>query len=66
LDVLPPREKQIIQMRFGLYGDNGLKREYELSEIGDAIGLTSERVRQLELKAMKTLKEEYQNRIKDF
>lgn len=66
LDVLPPREKQIIQMRFGLYGDNGLRREYELNEIGDAIGLTSERVRQLELKAMKTLKEEYKNRIKDF
>jgi DNA-directed RNA polymerase sigma subunit (sigma70/sigma32) len=53
-------------MRFGLYGDNGLRREYKVNEIGDAIGLTSERVRQLELKAMKTLKEEYKNRIKDF
>ena len=63
LNVLSPREKQIIQMRFGLYDDNGLHREYELNEIADIIGLTSERVRQLELEAMKTLKEEYLKRV---
>ena len=63
LTVLSPREKQIIQMRFGLYDDNGLHREYELNEIAETIGLTSERVRQLELSAMKTLREEYERRI---
>ena len=64
LNVLPPREKQIIQMRFGLYDDNGLRREYELKEIAELIGITSERVRQLEMSAMKTLKKEYEKRIK--
>ena len=65
LTVLNPREKQIIQMRFGLYDDNGLHREYELNEIAEDIGLTSERVRQLELEAMKTLREEYARRISE-
>jgi DNA-directed RNA polymerase sigma subunit (sigma70/sigma32) len=50
-------------MRFGLYDDNGLHREYELSEIAEVIGLTSERVRQLELEAMKTLREEFEKRV---
>jgi DNA-directed RNA polymerase sigma subunit (sigma70/sigma32) len=52
-------------MRFGLYDDNGLHREYELNEIASVIGLTSERVRQLELEAMKTLREEYARRISE-
>ena len=63
LTALPSREKQIIEMRFGLYDDNGLHREYELREIAEAIGLTPERVRQLETNAMKTLREEYAKRI---
>jgi DNA-directed RNA polymerase sigma subunit (sigma70/sigma32) len=47
-------------MRFGMYeGDNGLKREYEREEIGQILGLTSERVRQLELSAMEEIKTEY-------
>lgn len=64
LTILSPREKQIIQMRFGLYDDNGLHREYELSEIAEIIGITSERVRQLEASAMKALRSEYEKRIK--
>lgn len=63
LTVLSPREQQIIKMRFGLYEDKGLHREYELNEIADVIGLTSERVRQLEVNALKTLREEYEKRI---
>lgn len=63
LDILKPREKEIIKMRFGLYEDNGLRREYELNEIAEKIGLTPERVRQLEISALKQLREEYGNRI---
>ena len=60
LSKLSPRKQQIIKMRFGMYeGDNGLKREYEREEIGQILGLTSERVRQLELSAMEDLKSEY-------
>jgi RNA polymerase sigma factor (sigma-70 family) len=65
LTVLSPREQQVIKMRFGLYDDNGLHREYELNEIAEILGLTSERVRQLELEAMKTLREEYKNRLSE-
>jgi RNA polymerase primary sigma factor len=60
LSKLSPRKQQIIKMRFGMYeGDNGLKREYEREEIGQILGLTSERVRQLELSAMEEIKTEY-------
>ena len=60
LNKLSPRKQQIIKMRFGMYEeDNGLRREYEREEIGDILGLTSERVRQLELAAMTEIKEEY-------
>lgn len=65
LSKLSPRKQQIIKMRFGMYeGDNGLRREYEREEIGQIIGLTSERVRQLELEAMDEMKVEYLRKIK--
>lgn len=63
LNVLSPRDREIMKMRFGLYEENGLRREYELTEIGEKLGLTSERVRQLEISSMKKLKEEYANRL---
>ena len=56
---LSPRKKEIIKMRFGLYDDNGLRREYEREEIGTKLGLTAERVRQLECEAMDEMKKEY-------
>lgn len=60
LGKLSPRKQQIIKMRFGMYEeDNGLRREYEREEIGQILGLTSERVRQLELSAMEEIKAEY-------
>ena len=65
LSKLSPRKQQIIKMRFGMYeGDNGLRREYEREEIGQIIGLTSERVRQLELEAMDEMKAEYLRKVK--
>lgn len=65
LDVLEPREREIMKMRFGLYTENGLAREYELSEIGEKLKpkLTSERVRQLEIASLKKLKDEYSRRM---
>jgi len=52
LNTLKPRESQIIRMRFGI----GMDREYTLEEIGRRLGITRERVRQVEAKAMKRLK----------
>lgn len=63
MNVLTPREREIIKMRFGIYEENGLKREYKVSEIGDKLGLTSERVRQLEISSIKKLKKEYAARM---
>jgi len=66
INKLSPREKEIIKMRFGLSDDNGLKREYEREEIGQKLGLTAERVRQLEAEAMDKMKKEYTSRIGKF
>ena len=64
LSKLSPRKQQIIKMRFGMYEeDNGLRREYEREEIGEKLGLTSERVRQLELAAMEEIKIEYAKKM---
>lgn len=63
LECLPPREKKLIQMRFGLIEVNGIKREFELSEVAEELGLTSERVRQLEASILKRLLKEYEERL---
>jgi len=56
---LSPREKDIIRMRFGL--DDGTPKT--LSEIGEALGVTRERIRQIEQKAMRKLKHPGRNLI---
>ncbi len=51
LKTLPERETLVLRMRYGL-GDG---REYTLEEVGQHFNLTRERIRQIELKALKTL-----------
>lgn len=64
LNKLSPRKQQIIKMRFGMYEETkGLRREYEREEIAEKLGLTSERVRQLENEAMEEIRMEYSSRI---
>jgi len=53
LDRLPPREAQILRLRYGL--EDG--RVYTLEEVGQAIGVTRERVRQLEAQALNRLRQ---------
>ena len=53
LDKLPPREAQILRLRYGL-GDG---RVYTLEEVGQTIGVTRERVRQLEAQALNRLRQ---------
>jgi len=52
LGKLPERERRVIELRFGLY--NGCERTLE--EVGAEIGVTRERARQIEKKAIKKLR----------
>lgn len=52
MKVLTERERNIISMAFGY----GYTREYKDKEIGAAIGLTSERVRQIKKEAIKKMR----------
>ena len=50
---LSPREQLILRMRYGLSGEE----EHTLEQIGQSLGLSRERVRQLEARALKKLRE---------
>lgn len=54
LKEIPEREANILRMRFGIDGDE----PKTLKEIGQALGLTRERVRQIESEALKKLAKE--------
>jgi RNA polymerase primary sigma factor len=53
-DVLTPRERLVLQMRFGL-GQNG--RTFPLEQVGRQLGITRERVRQIEAGALAKLRQ---------
>ena len=52
LTELPPREQQIVSLRYGL--ENG--KEHSLQEIGSLLNLSRERIRQLEVRALNRLR----------
>lgn len=63
LNLLPPREQKILRMRFGL--ENG--RAHTLEEVGQEFGVTRERIRQIEAKALKKLeKHESSSKLRDY
>jgi RNA polymerase primary sigma factor len=53
MQVLSPRERQVLRMRYGLDGG----REHTLSEIADTLGVTSERIRQIESAALSKMRQ---------
>jgi len=53
LDTLSPRDARVLRLYFGLEGG----REHTLEEIGNMLGVTRERVRQLRDRALKRLRE---------
>ncbi|MBN1152837.1 MAG: sigma-70 family RNA polymerase sigma factor [Dehalococcoidia bacterium] len=63
LDELTPREKRVIQLRFGL--KDGHART--LDEVGQEFGLTRERIRQIEAKSLRKLRQPgISRKLKDY
>lgn len=63
LSTLSPREARILRLRYGL--DNG--RSYTLQEVGRKFGLTRERIRQIEGKALRRLRHPRRSRqLRDY
>lgn len=61
---LTDRERDVIEMRFGLGSDG---HPYSLAEIGRALELSRERVRQIEAKALQKLRQpKRRNRVRDY
>ena len=56
--TLNEKEIEVVKLFFGI----GVSHEYTLDEIGDAVGLSRERVRQIKERAIKRLKQESKNR----
>ncbi|ADO46220.1 RNA polymerase, sigma 70 subunit, RpoD subfamily [Hydrogenobacter thermophilus TK-6] len=63
LDRLPEKERRVIELRFGLRGEE----PRTLREIGDILNISRERVRQLETRALRKLRNMAMKRhLKDF
>jgi RNA polymerase primary sigma factor len=63
LKTLTPREEKILKMRFGLEGD----QTHTLEEVGSELELTRERIRQLEGRALRSLRHPSRShKLRDF
>ena len=63
LSTLTPREEKVLRMRFGI----GEKADHTLEEVGHDFELTRERIRQIEVKALRKLKHPLRsNKLKIF
>ncbi|MFT5719436.1 MAG: RNA polymerase nonessential primary-like sigma factor, partial [Oleiphilaceae bacterium] len=60
LSHLDKRTLQIVRMRFGI----GINRTYTLKEIGETLSISTERARQISVKAIETLQLMYQTENK--
>ncbi len=63
LDSLSERERKVLEMRFGLIDGQG----HTLEEVGRAFGVTRERIRQIEAKALRKLRHPIRSRkLRDY
>jgi RNA polymerase primary sigma factor len=59
LASLTPREERVLRMRFGI----GMNADHTLEEVGQQFGVTRERIRQIEAKALRKLKHPSRSRM---
>jgi RNA polymerase primary sigma factor len=59
LATLTPREERVIRMRFGIR----INTDHTLEEVGQQFGVTRERIRQIEAKALRKLKHPHRSRV---
>jgi len=63
LGVLSDREREVLQMRFGLLDG----QDHTLEEVGRFFGVTRERIRQIESKALRKLRHPTRSRqLRDY
>jgi RNA polymerase primary sigma factor len=63
LDQLTPREREVLEMRFGLTDGQA----HTLEEVGQEFGVTRERIRQIEAKALRKLRHPVRSRkLRDY
>jgi RNA polymerase primary sigma factor len=63
LDSLSDREREVLEMRFGLKDGQA----HTLEEVGEFFGVTRERIRQIEAKALRKLRHPYRSRkLRDY
>lgn len=63
LSVLTPREREVLILRFGLNDD----KPRTLEQVGKLVGITRERTRQIELKALRFLRQsQASDQLKDY
>lgn len=59
IEDLPPREKTIIEMRFGMYG----RREYTQKEVADILGISQSYISRLEKRIIEKLRDDVKDKI---
>jgi RNA polymerase primary sigma factor len=59
LQFLSERERQVLEMRFGLMDG----RDHTLEEVGRKFGVTRERIRQIEAKALRKLRHPSRSKV---